>query len=140
MSNIEKCTGLTWIAGDNVVQLVVTNRSLGSGEGSYFAKRNIFTGKVAWNSYLTNGLRQGYLTRLKIAIKILPIHGCISINRQLTSSTENYFAGKRSMECKQDLVRNKIKHEKTYKIGKLVRKRIKHRQEGHQLNWPPRKI
>ena len=35
MSNIEKCTGLTWIAGDNVVQLVVTNRSLGSGEGTY---------------------------------------------------------------------------------------------------------
>ena len=23
----------------------------------HFAKRNIFTGKVAWNSYLTNGLR-----------------------------------------------------------------------------------
>jgi hypothetical protein len=33
---------------------------------SYFAKRNIFMGKVAWNSYLTHGLRQGYLTRLKI--------------------------------------------------------------------------
>ena len=32
----------------------------------HFAKRNIFTGKVAWNSYLTHGLRQGYLTRLKI--------------------------------------------------------------------------
>jgi hypothetical protein len=24
---------------------------------SYFAKRNIFNGKVAWNSYLTHGLR-----------------------------------------------------------------------------------
>jgi hypothetical protein len=36
------------------------------------------------------------------------------------------------MECKQnkDLVRNKIIHQKTYKIGKLVRKRIKHQQEG----------
>ena len=35
-------------------------------------------------------------------IKILPIHGCVSINRQLTSPTENNFAGKRSMECKQN--------------------------------------
>ena len=63
---------------------------------------------------------------------MLPIHGCISINRQLTSPTENNFAGKRSMECTQnkDLVRNKIQHQKTYKIGKLVRKRIKHRLEG----------
>ena len=35
------------------------------GKG-HFVKRNIFMGKVAWNSYLTHGLRQGYLTRLKI--------------------------------------------------------------------------
>jgi hypothetical protein len=35
------------------------------------------------------------------------------------------FCGKTLDECKQnkDLVRNKIKHQKTYKIGKLVRKR-----------------
>jgi hypothetical protein len=34
-------------------------------------------------------------------IKILPIHGCISINRQLTSPTENNIEWKCSMECKQ---------------------------------------
>ena len=54
------------------------------------------------------------------------MHECISINRQLTSPTESNFAGKRSMECRKqnkDLVRNKIKHQKTYKIGKLVREK-----------------
>lgn len=33
---------------------------------AHLAKRNIFMEKVAWNSYFTHGLRQGYLKRLKI--------------------------------------------------------------------------
>ena len=38
----------------------------------------------------------------EIQLKYCQKHGCISINRQLTSPTENNFAGKRSMECKQN--------------------------------------
>jgi hypothetical protein len=34
--------------------------------GSYFAKRNIFTGKVAWNSYLTHGLRHNCVIDQKL--------------------------------------------------------------------------
>jgi hypothetical protein len=34
--------------------------------------------------------------------KILPRHRCISINQQFTSVTENNFAGKWLMECKQN--------------------------------------
>ena len=52
----------------------------------------------------------------------------------IDKSTINFTNGKqfcgenaRWNEAKQRcLVRNKIKHWKTYKIGKLVRKRIKH--------------
>ena len=56
----------------------------------------------------------------------------------IDKSTINFTNGKQfcgktldGMYAKQRcLVRNKIKHRKTYKIGKLVRKRIKHQQEG----------
>jgi hypothetical protein len=34
--------------------------------------------------------------------EVISMHGCISINRQLTSPMKNNFAGKRSMECKQN--------------------------------------
>ena len=53
----------------------------------------------------------------------------------IDKSTINFTNGKQfcvktldGMQTKERcLVRNKIKHRKTYKIGKLVRKRIKHR-------------
>ena len=74
--------------------------------------------KIRQFLFLWGGRYSWLVFYYEIHYKILPRHGCISINWQFTSAIENKFAGKRKQK-QSPLMPNKIKYRKKYKRGKF---------------------
>jgi hypothetical protein len=71
----------------------------------HFAKRNIFTGKVAWNSYLTHGLRHNCVIDQSATEKV--IHTLI---------IDFFSQGLRNVKIEQELENRKLINVKLFTI------------------------
>jgi hypothetical protein len=73
----------------------------------HFAKRNIFTGKVAWNSYLTHGLRHNCV-----------IDQSVTENKVIHTLIIDFFShGLRSVKIEQELEKNYSQVTKVFFVG-----------------------